>query len=143
VLSLIDLSPLSARPSDTSVTFTDVVPVVPVVPPVSAGFWPQAADTTKSAAHRASEIFFDCIIDTLCPRNREFLSRMNQVRILDLIAVRFVDAMPLVGIAVEMLGNLRQAVSRHDNIGLALSGCARRREWRERRGRLGRRRRAA
>jgi hypothetical protein len=107
VLSLIDLSPLSARPSDTSVTLTDVVPVVPVVRRVCR-LLAAAAATIKSAAHRAREIFFDCIIDTLCSRNREFLSRMNQVRILDLIAVRFVDAMPLVGIAVEMLGNLRQ-----------------------------------
>src|SRR5436190_19568170 len=131
-LSLIDLSPPMARPSDTSVTLTAFAVVV-LVP---AGLLPHATvpNITSSARHAERAMCLDCIMATLCSGNRELLSGVDQVGVLDLILVRFVNAMPLVGVAVEVLRDLRQAVSSHDNIGLALSGCAgRARGWRERR----------
>src|SRR5687767_4729842 len=52
----------------------------------------------------------------LGPRDAEDLPGMDQVRVLDLVAIGLEDPPPLVGVAVEALGDLRQAVAGHDRV---------------------------
>src|SRR4029079_2675876 len=48
---------------------------------------------------------------SLSLRNREFLTRINQIRILDLVLVRIIDAMPLACVAIDVLGDLAQRIT--------------------------------
>src|SRR5690606_17765481 len=78
-------------------------------------------------------------VSSSCPRsgsgrNSEYLARMDQVGIGDLVAVGFVDGLPLLRVPVLPLGDLREAVSRNHGIG-ALGRRGRLGGWRRRGGR--------
>src|SRR5215813_1343014 len=49
--------------------------------------------------------------------NLERLAGVDQIRILDDVAIGVEDALPLVCVAVEVLGDLRQAVARDHRVG--------------------------
>src|SRR4029079_869347 len=53
-------------------------------------------------------------------RKGEYLPRMDQVGILDLVAIRVEDGVPLVGITVHALRDLREAVARLHCVALPL-----------------------
>src|SRR4026209_737971 len=50
-------------------------------------------------------------------RDLEHLSGIDLIRVLDDVLVRFVDLLPLLRVAVELLGDLRETVSLHHRIG--------------------------
>src|SRR5215210_309822 len=54
----------------------------------------------------------------LCVGDSELETRMDQVRIRDSVAVRHVNCFPFAGIAVDLLGDLAQAIALLDGIGL-------------------------
>src|SRR4026208_399930 len=57
----------------------------------------------------------------LCVGNGELLTRIDQVGIRDFVAVRHVNFFPLAGIAVDLLGDLAQAVAFLDGIAFSAS----------------------
>src|SRR5215210_6994812 len=65
--------------------------------------------------------------------NREFLTGVNEVGVLDLVAVGFVDLVPFAGVAVNMFGDLAQRITAFHGIGLppAAGGCLCRRSARD------------
>src|SRR5919201_7096632 len=55
-------------------------------------------------------------------RKGEYLTGLDQIGILDLVSVRVEDRVPLVGVAVHVLGDLRQAVTGLHGVALGLVG---------------------
>src|ERR1700752_2228421 len=124
--SWIDRSALIARP--TSMSVTEIVLVPPLVllavfsPPLALR--PHAAAMTSEAQPRASNETRRVRIRSPGEvlRQTQRLPGVDEIGVLDDVAIGVVDPAPVVGVAINLLGDLRQAVAWLDHIGLSAVG---------------------
>src|ERR1051325_1023386 len=120
VLSVIFLSVPMCLPTSTSATATATgvatAPPEDVVSVFTASFFLHAATVAsapKAATVQTSRVLAKMLIRLSSGswRKREHLSRMDQIGVLDLVAVRGIDRVPFVGVAQLAFGDLGQAVT--------------------------------
>src|SRR5215471_15930484 len=114
-----------ADPRSTEVTWKGAGVGTGVGSGAGASFLAHAPKATT--ARRVSSAERVCLLIVvsllLCPGDLQHLAGANEIRVLDGVLVRFEDLFPAVRVAVDLLGDLREAVAGDDSVGPSHRGA--------------------